>query len=247
MCATRHSIVDWVYSKTQTLLATLRTRNQPQEECSVPLEADHLFLSVGCARHRPQSHTVPQNLRLFLWMQVYAWMGSQLSIFGIWLSKCLSLPRTIKRIPKEEYRETCRVTLPSNKHTHNQTRTPFLHDIVELSNVVQIHTLLTPQTCMRNDLESDFMCTWTDRHPQTILLSKQHERAGHLFTLVFVHHGSGAAVLSSCGPGCCRVVSVVVYSGLGVETRGLFGKATEQMAQMFGQLQELSQQLVNQQ
>ena len=42
-------------------------------------------------------------------------------------------------------------------------------------------------------------------------------------------------------------VSVVVYSGLGVETRGLFGMATEQMAQMFGQLQQLSQQLVTQQ
>ena len=41
--------------------------------------------------------------------------------------------------------------------------------------------------------------------------------------------------------------SVVVHSGLGVETRGLFGMATEQMAQMFGHLQHLSQQLVNQQ
>ena len=43
--------------------------------------------------------------------------------------------------------------------------------------------------------------------------SKQHERAGHRFTLKFIQHGSGAAVLSSCGPDCCRVVSVVVYSG----------------------------------
>ena len=41
--------------------------------------------------------------------------------------------------------------------------------------------------------------------------------------------------------------SVVVYSGLGVEMRGLFGVATEQVAQMFGQLQLLSQQLLNQQ
>ena len=31
MWATRLSIVDWVYFKTQTLLETLRTRNQPQE------------------------------------------------------------------------------------------------------------------------------------------------------------------------------------------------------------------------
>ena len=51
-------------------------------------------------------------------------------------------------------------------------------------------------------------------------------------------------MLSVCGLGCCRVVSVVVYSGLGVETRGLSGMATEQMAQMFGQPQQLRQQLV---
>ena len=31
-----------------------------------------------------QSYTVQRNLRLFLLMQVYAWMGSQLSIFGVW-------------------------------------------------------------------------------------------------------------------------------------------------------------------
>ena len=100
---------------------------------------------------------------------------------------------------------------------------------------------------MRTDIESDLRRTGTDRHPQAIVHSKQHVRAGHRFTLIFVPHGSGAAVLSSCGLGCCRVVSVVVYSGLGVETRGLFGMATEQMAQMFGQLQQLSQQFVNQQ
>ena len=41
--------------------------------------------------------------------------------------------------------------------------------------------------------------------------------------------------------------SVVINSGVGVETRGLFGMATEQMAQMFGQLHQLSQQLVKQQ
>ena len=54
-------------------------------------------------------------------------------------------------------------------------------------------------------------------------------------------------MLSSCGPGCCRVVSVVVCSGSGVETCGLFGVATGRVAQMCGQLQQLSQQLVNQQ
>ena len=35
MTETRHSIADWVYSKTQTLLATLKARNQPQGESCV--------------------------------------------------------------------------------------------------------------------------------------------------------------------------------------------------------------------
>ena len=58
------------------------------------------------------------------------------------------------------------------------------------------------------------------RHPQASDVSKQHERAGHRFTLVLSQHGGGAAVLRSCGLGCCRVV---FRCGLlwnpGVETR----------------------------
>ena len=53
-------------------------------------------------------------------------------------------------------------------------------------------------------------------------------------------------MLSSCGPGCCRVGFRCGLLSI-VETRGLFGMATEQMAMMFGQLQQLSQQLVKQQ
>ena len=43
MWVTRLSIVDWVYSKTQTLLVTLRTQNQFREESYVSLEDEHLF------------------------------------------------------------------------------------------------------------------------------------------------------------------------------------------------------------
>ena len=43
MWATRLSIVDWVYSKTQILLETLKTLNQPQGESNVSLEVEHLF------------------------------------------------------------------------------------------------------------------------------------------------------------------------------------------------------------
>ena len=52
-------------------------------------------------------------------------------------------------------------------------------------------------------------------------------------------------MLSSCVLVDVEGFSVVVYSGFGVQTRGLFGMATDQMAQMFGQLQQLSQQLLN--
>ena len=48
MWETRHSIAEWVYSKTQTLLATLKTRNQRQEESCVFSVVEHLFQSVGC-------------------------------------------------------------------------------------------------------------------------------------------------------------------------------------------------------
>ena len=68
MWETWRSIADWVCFKTQTLLAILRTQNQPQEESCVFLEVEHLFLSVGCARNKLLSRTVLQSLRLFLWM-----------------------------------------------------------------------------------------------------------------------------------------------------------------------------------
>ena len=48
MRATRLSIVDCVYSKTQFLLATLRILNQLRVESCVSLEAEHLSPSVGC-------------------------------------------------------------------------------------------------------------------------------------------------------------------------------------------------------
>ena len=46
MWETRHSTVDWIHFKTQTLLTTLKTRNQPQEESCVSLEAEHLFCKL---------------------------------------------------------------------------------------------------------------------------------------------------------------------------------------------------------
>ena len=55
-----------IHSKTQTLLATLRTRNQPREESCVSSEDEHLSPPFGCARNKRQYPTVLQSLALDL-------------------------------------------------------------------------------------------------------------------------------------------------------------------------------------
>ena len=63
-CGWRHSIADWVCSKTQTLLAILRTLEINFQWCFVYfLEVEHLSPSVGCARNKRQCPTVPQSHR----------------------------------------------------------------------------------------------------------------------------------------------------------------------------------------
>ena len=47
----------------------------------------HTFVPISWTCKK-QTSTVQRKLRLFLLMQVYAWMGFQLLIFGIWLLKC---------------------------------------------------------------------------------------------------------------------------------------------------------------
>ena len=84
MWETRLSIVDWVYSKTQILLETLKTPNQLGRESYVSSEVEHLFPQVGCARSKRQCLTVPQNRMLFLWMRVCERTASLLLISGTW-------------------------------------------------------------------------------------------------------------------------------------------------------------------
>ena len=57
MWVARLSIVGWVYSKTQTFLATLRIQNQPRVESYASLEAEHLSPLVGCAKYKRQYPT----------------------------------------------------------------------------------------------------------------------------------------------------------------------------------------------
>ena len=56
MLETRHNNADLVCFKTQTLLATWRTPNQPRVESRVSLEAEHLSQSVGCKQQSSVSH-----------------------------------------------------------------------------------------------------------------------------------------------------------------------------------------------
>ena len=72
------------------------------------------------------SHTfVPvswMKLKLFLSIQVHAWMDTQLLIFGTWLLKCFILHQTNSTTPKIKYEETRRVTPHPTSTPKNQPR-----------------------------------------------------------------------------------------------------------------------------
>ena len=68
MWVTRLNIVDWVYSKTQTLLEILKNQNQHQAEFCAFLEVKHLYPLVGCVRSKRQCPTFLQKQKLFRWL-----------------------------------------------------------------------------------------------------------------------------------------------------------------------------------
>ena len=94
-----------------------------------------MFPQVGGARNNLLFCTVRRNLKLFLLMQVYAWMEFPLLISGIWLLKCCILLSTKQRNPKRKCRETCCV----RKHQENtpppKSRLKIPHNYLEVSNV----------------------------------------------------------------------------------------------------------------
>ena len=57
-------------------------------------------------RSKALSRTVPQNLRLFLWMLDYVWMGYLLLIFGTWRLKFYVQPTTMSNPTINGIRET---------------------------------------------------------------------------------------------------------------------------------------------
>ena len=112
-----HNNADWDCSKTLTLLEILKTQNRPRVESCASVAVTRLFPEVGGARNRLQSHTVRRNLKLFLLMQVCAWMEFPLLISGIWLLKyCILLP-TKHRDPKSK----------RGSATNNRANTQFVN------------------------------------------------------------------------------------------------------------------------
>ena len=65
----------------RTFVTILKNRFQ-RESCAY-LEVKRSCQSVGCARNKLQFRTVLQNLKSFLWMLDYVWMGYLLLIFGL--------------------------------------------------------------------------------------------------------------------------------------------------------------------
>ena len=118
MWETLHNNADMDCFKTPILQEILRIQNLHQVEHCAFSGDTRLCQQVGCARNRPQCHTVLQKLKSFLSMQVYAWTVFPLSLSGIWLLECSIVPPTNKRNPMEEFRETCcRPATKPNMHT----------------------------------------------------------------------------------------------------------------------------------
>ena len=112
-----HNNADWDCFKTLTLSGILKTQNRFRKESCASLAVTRLFPWVGCLRNKLQSHSVRRILKLFLLMQVYAWMEFALSISGIRLLKCCILPPTKYRDTKSVRGETC-------SETNHQANTP---------------------------------------------------------------------------------------------------------------------------
>ena len=125
---TPHNTVDWDCFRTLILLGILETQNQHQEDSRAHPAATHPPQQVGCARNKHQPHTAQRKLRLPLLMQVYAWMGCQLLIIGIWSLKCSILHQTNQRNPKMEYEETrCETPIKQAHQESNQDSNPARH------------------------------------------------------------------------------------------------------------------------
>ena len=138
MWVIRHSIVNWDCSKIQTL-ETLLILHHPRGDFCVSSEVEHSFLQVGSARNKLQYHTVQQNLKLSLWMLLFAWTEYSRLIFGTWLQKsCILLT-----FWHGETRRQMRFKA-STPHTNTKTKRHGNRDNDELSDVDHVVTGAKP-------------------------------------------------------------------------------------------------------
>ena len=105
-------------------------------------EVEHSCQYVGCARNKHQSHTVPLNLKLCLWMLVCAWRVFPLLTFGIWL---------LRYCNSYQYMETCCAT-KSNGNTPTPKRwnasTEMMFNCSMWLTLPQTQNLLTLAPCL---------------------------------------------------------------------------------------------------
>ena len=91
--------------------------------------------TFGCARNRLRSHTVQRKLKYFLFVKVYAWMETKLSIFrNLVVEVFHSSPNQLNKT-KNQVRGNSSRNTTSNKHTQNQIKVPTQHDNFYLSDV----------------------------------------------------------------------------------------------------------------
>ena len=117
MWVTRLSIVDRVSSETQTLLQTLRSRNQLREESHVSF-GSRTFIHVSCVKNKVLSDTVAQNPRSFLWMLDYVWMV--LLVLDLWDIVIEVLRSTDNKVPPKHasHQEAVPVLESKNQETN---------------------------------------------------------------------------------------------------------------------------------
>ena len=87
-------------------------------------EVTRLCQKVRCARKRLQFYIVPQKLKLFLSMQVHAWMEFPLLIFGVWWSMFFIPYRAEQMDPRESHGEARRQLSSQTCMTPSQSSTP---------------------------------------------------------------------------------------------------------------------------
>ena len=113
----------------------LETQNRPQGEFHAYVEVTRLFPLVGCVRNKLLFHTVQQKLKLFLLMQVYAWM--EFPLFDLWdlVIEVLHSSSNQYKKSKENVQGNLPHDTPSRKQTKNQAQTPTQYNGLELCNV----------------------------------------------------------------------------------------------------------------